>query len=212
MLSENLFEDDTMNGDMAFRILFVLAFLAMMTIRVYYQWKVLRAKDEIKIRENSVSLAAGSIAALTTIVFGAEYIFQPGLFSFAYILHYPYWLRWPGALALIGGIILLASSHRHLGRSFHSLVMSKGNQVLVKTGPYRWVRHPIYTAYLLAYIGGGLASSNLVLTAIPPTMFAIMVSMRMGREEEVLKERFGQEYSKYMQQTGRLLPRLRRHV
>ena len=200
-----------MNSEIIFRILFALSFVAMTTIRVYFQSKVLRDKRRIEIKEGSLSLIAGSIAALTTIVFGAEYLFSPGLFSFAYILYFPNWLRWLGVLALVGGITLLGLSHHHLGRSFHSLVVSKEEHVLVKTGPYRWIRHPIYTAYLMSYIGGGLVSSNWVLTIVPVSMYAILVGKRMSKEEEILQEQFGQDYSKYMERTGRLLPWIKRH-
>lgn len=199
-----------MESEQIFRLFFVLAFIAMMAIRVFFQSKVLRDKRRIEIKEGSFSLIAGSIAALTTIIFGAEYILSPGFFSIAYILWYPNWLRWLGSLFLVGGIMLLGFSHHHLGRSFHSLLVSKEDQVLVKTGPYQWIRHPIYLAYLMNYIGGGLLSSNLILTLVPVTMFAILVATRVGKEEEVLKERFGQEYSEYLQQTGRLLPRIKR--
>ena len=194
---------------MIFRALFILAFILMMGIRVYYQSKVLRDKGKIKIKENSLSLAAGGIAALTTIVFGAEYIFSPGTFSFAYALPYPDWLRWLGAFVLGGGITLLGMSHYYLGKNFHSLVVSKENQVLVETGPYRWIRHPIYTAYFMSYIGGGLLSGNLVLTTVPVIMFAILAGIRMGNEEAVMRERFGKAYVAYMQRTGRLVPRIK---
>jgi protein-S-isoprenylcysteine O-methyltransferase Ste14 len=196
--------------EIIFRALFILAFIAMMAIRFYYQSKVLREKREIEIREGSISLIAGSIAALTTIVFGVEYIFFPGVFSFAYLLSYPDWVRWLGGFALAVGIALLGVSHHHLGKSFHSLVVSKEDQLLVETGPYRWIRHPIYAAYLINYIGGGLLSSNWVLTVVPVIMFALMVIMRMGKEEKVMEEKFGQKYIAYKERTGRLLPRIKR--
>jgi protein-S-isoprenylcysteine O-methyltransferase Ste14 len=198
-----------MTSEIIYRTLFILAFIFMTGIRVYYQSKVLHDKGKIEIKEGSLSLIAGSIAALTTIVFGAEYIFFPGTFSFAYVLPYPDWLRLPGALVLAGGITILGIAHHHLGKSFHSFVVSKENQVLVETGPYRWIRHPIYTAYILNYIGGGLLSSNLILTIVPVTMFSILVAIRMGKEEEVLKETFGQKYIEYMKCTGRLVPQIR---
>lgn len=124
-------------------------------------------------------------------MFGAEYLFFPGFFSFAYVLHYPVWVRWLGGLLLAVGTTLLGFSHHHLGKNFHSLVVSK-NQVLVETGPYRWIRHPIYTAYLMNYLGGGLLSSNLILTLVPVTMYGILVALRVGKEEAVMRETFGQ--------------------
>ena len=199
-----------MGNENIFRTLFALAFLAMMAIRLYYQSKVLRQEGAIEVREGWLSLVAGGIAALTSIVFGAEYLFSPGLFSFAYVLRYPLWLRWLGALLLAGGITLLGAAHHHLGKSFHSLVVSKEHQVLVTSGPYRWIRHPIYTAYLMNYLGGGLLSSNVVLTIVPVCMDALLVAIRMGREEEVLRERFGWDYVEYAARTGRLVPRVTR--
>lgn len=196
-----------MDTEVIFRALVVLSFLAMLAIRLYYQSKVLQDKGRIEVKEGSISLIAGSIAALTSLVFGFEYIFFHGFFSFAYALSYPLWLRWLGAAFLAVGILLLWSAHHHLGRSFHSLVVSKEEHVLVDTGPYRWIRHPIYTAYLLNYLGGGLLTANLVLTFVPVTMYSILVLLRMGKEEEVLTELFGQRYREYMGRTGRLVPR-----
>jgi protein-S-isoprenylcysteine O-methyltransferase Ste14 len=196
--------------DIVFRTLLALAFIAMMVIRVYYQSRVLRDKREVKLREGSLSLVAGAMAALTSILFGSEYLFFPGFFSFAYVLRYPDWLRWLGALLLSAGIVLLGFSHHHLGKSFHSLVVWRENQVLVETGPYRWVRHPIYTAYLMNYVGGGLLAGNLILTLAPVTMYAILVAIRIGKEEGAMRETFGQAYTEYEDRTGRLCPRIRR--
>jgi len=201
-----------MDREIIFRSLFVLAFIAMTVIRFYYQSKILRDKRKIEIREGGFSLIAGGVAALTSIVFGAEYMFFPGFFSFAYIMHYPDWIRWVGGFALAAGILLLGFAHHHLGKSFHSLVVSKENQVLVETGPYRWIRHPIYTAYLINYVGGGLLSGNVVLTVVPVTMYAILVVIRMGQEEKVMEELFGQKYIEYEKRTGRLLPRIKMNL
>ncbi|MBN2554511.1 MAG: isoprenylcysteine carboxylmethyltransferase family protein [Anaerolineales bacterium] len=194
-----------------FRGLFILSFLAMSAIRGYYQSRLLKDDNPLDFKEGRLSLIAGSVAALTTIVFGAAYIFAPGAFAFAYALPYPAWLRWLGAAFLLTGLLLLWSAHHHLGLSFHSLVNSKVRQELVQTGPYAWIRHPIYTAYLQNYLGGGLLAGNLILIVIPTVMFALLVMIRMPQEEAVMRERFGQAYANYMIQTGKLLPRLRRH-
>ncbi len=199
-----------MQVEIIYRILFIMAFIAMFTIRIYFQSKVLKDKREIDIKEGSLSLIAGSIAALTTIVFGAEYIFFPGTFGFTYAVPYPDWLRWLGALLLTVGIILLGLAHYHLGKSFHSLVVSKEEHTLVTTGPYSYIRHPIYTAYFMNYLGGGLLTGSLVLTFIPVIFFSILVTIRMPIEEEVMREEFGQEYLELEKRTGRLFPQIRK--
>ena len=199
-----------MTPEIVFRIIMILAFIAMFGIRIYFQSRVLHEDREIKVQENKLSLAAGSIAALTTLTFGAEYIFFPGVFSFTYTLDYPDWLRWLGALTLAGGITLLGMAHYHLGMSFYSLVVSKEEHQLVTSGPYQWIRHPIYTAYLINYLAGGVLASNLVLTFIPVIFFGLMIINRIPREEEVMCEEFGQDYIDLKARTGRLLPRFRR--
>jgi protein-S-isoprenylcysteine O-methyltransferase Ste14 len=197
-----------MNLESVFRGLFVLSGVVMLCIRVYYQRRARQGSGAVTIREKGWSLAAGSLAALTTLVFGAEYIFFPGTFAWAYI-KYPEGLRWLGALALAVGITLLGVSHHHLGKSFHSLVVTKENQMFVESGPYRWIRHPIYTAYFLNYIAGGLLAGSWVLTLIPVSLFGVMVAQRVEPEEQAMLEQFGQMYADYMQRTGRFLPSIK---
>jgi protein-S-isoprenylcysteine O-methyltransferase Ste14 len=110
---------------------------------------------------------------------------------------------------LVAGITVLGTAHYHLGLSFSSFVGSKEDHRLVQSGPYRYVRHPIYLAYLLSYFGGGLAAGNWVLAVIPLSCFAITACLRMPKEEEILSKLFGQTYTAYRQRTGRLLPRIR---
>jgi len=188
-----------------------MAFIAMFAIRIHFQSKVLHEDREINVQENKLSLAAGGIAALSTLIFGAEYIFFPGVFKFTYALAYPDWLRWLGVITLAAGISLLGLAHYHLGQSFNSLVVSKEDHQLVTSGPYQWIRHPIYTAYLINYIGGGLIASNLVLTFIPVIFFSLMIIDRIPREEALMREEFGQDYIDLEKRTGRLLPPLQKN-
>jgi len=197
-----------MNLESVFRGLFVLSGVAMLCIRVYYQRRARQGSGQVAIREKGWSLVAGSLAALTTLVFGAEYIFFPGAFAWAYV-QYPDGLRWLGALALVVGITLLGLSHHHLGKSFHSFVVTKENQVFVESGPYRWIRHPIYTAFIINYIGGGLLAGSWVLTFVPVLLYGVLVVLRVKNEEQAMLEQFGQVYADYMQRTSRFLPFIR---
>ena len=201
-----------MTPEIVFRILMFISFVFMFGIRIYFQSKVLHDKREINIQENKLSLAAGGIAAITTLVFGAEYVFFRGTFGFTYLLDFPDWLRWLGVIILAAGITLLGLAHYHLGKSFNSLVVTKEEQQLVTSGPYRWIRHPIYTAYLMNYVAGGLLASNLVLTFVPVIFFGLMIINRIPREEAVMREEFGQDYIDLEKRTGRLLPPLKKNL
>ena len=196
-----------MSLESTFRTLFILSFIAMFSIRIYFQLRARWAGGKVEIREKSPSLIAGSIAALVTIVFGAEYIFSSGTFTFAYVLEYPLAIRWLGAILLFVGILLLGLAHYHLDRSFHSLVVTREDQKMVESGPYHWIRHPIYSAYLLNYLGGGLLAGNFVLTFVPTILFGILVALRVAPEEGAMIDQFGDEYRKYMKHTGRFLPK-----
>jgi protein-S-isoprenylcysteine O-methyltransferase Ste14 len=131
-------------------------------------------------------------AALVSLVSGAEYVFFPGTFAFAYALRFPEAVRWIGAAVLISGTAILWLAHHHLGLSFSSFVGSKERHTLVQSGPYRFVRHPIDTAYLMLSLGGGLAAGNWVLAFIPVIGFGIDAFLRMPQEERILTELFGE--------------------
>lgn len=195
-------------NELIYRILMLVAFLFMVGIRIYFQRKVLKDKRKFEMAEGKLDLIAGSVAALTTMFFGWAYVFSPNAFRFAYF-PYPNRLRWIGAALLAGGITLLWAAHYHLDISFNSLVGTREEQKLVTSGPYRLIRHPIYTAYLMNYLGGGLLASHWVLTFIPLIFFGILVSNRMGKEEGMLREEFGAEYEEYARKTGMLLPKMR---
>ncbi len=198
----------TMTPEWIFRLIFVLSTFVMVAVRAVAQYPGLRDKGGVAVHEGPVSLVAGSVAALVSIIFGLEYIVAPGAFAFAYSWACPMWLRWVGAAVLPGGVALLAWAHHHLGGSFHSLIVTKEDHVLVETGPYRYIRHPIYLAYLLNYIGGGLLAGNWVLTVVPIVAYAVLVVLRLGQEERVMISKFGDAYEAYMARTGRLVPRI----
>ena len=191
--------------DTFFRIILGISFLILLGIRIFIQSRVLR--EERQISENKLSLVSGSISALSSITFGGEYLFFPGSLRFAYILDYPLWLRWLGLIIHILGMIIFTSAHYHLDRNFYSLVGVKEEQKLITSGPYRWIRHPIYTGYIMTYLAGGLMASNLVLTFVPVIFFSLMIINRIPREEAVMRDFFGQEYIDLEKRTGRLLPK-----
>jgi len=191
-----------------FRLDFVLCTLAMTGIRAIAQDRLKRDQEDVAVHEGKASLVAGAIAAIVAMVFGLEYVVAPGTIGFSYTPVFPMWARWVGAVMLPAGITLLGWAHTHLGKSFHSMIVTKEEQVLVDTGPYAYVRHPIYVAYLLAYLGGGLLAGNWVLTVGPLVAYIVLVVLRLPQEERVMVSKFGDAYEAYKARTGRLVPKL----
>jgi protein-S-isoprenylcysteine O-methyltransferase Ste14 len=186
----------------AFRILYVTLGVAMLSIRVYYQSRVLRDQRSTTVTGRSWRLIPGGLAATVSVVFSLAYILFPTAVPWSYG-SYPHWLRSAGAAMLLVGLLLLWSAHHHL------LVVRKSGQSLVQTGAYRMIRHSIYAAYMLSYFGVGILASSLVLTFVAGPMFAVFVALRLREEESAMVAQFGQEYRDYMAATGRFLPPLR---
>ena len=117
------------------------------------------------------------------------------------------WMRLMGAPVAALGLLLFAWMFHHLGSNVTSTSMPRSNATLVTSGPYRWIRHPMYTAALILVAGAALLTANLVVIVGGVMMF-LLLAARSGVEEERLVEKFGEAYVAYQGRTGRFFPRL----
>ena len=117
-------------------------------------------------------------------------------------------LRWFGVGIGIGDVFLLLWVHRTLGRNFAAPGIIQARQTLITTGPYHWVRHPMYTTFFTISVTVALVTANWMII-IMCLLFSILLPSIIQTEEQTLLEKFGDEYREYMQRTGRFLPRFR---
>jgi protein-S-isoprenylcysteine O-methyltransferase Ste14 len=75
-------------------------------------------------------------------------------------------------------------------------------------GPYRWVRHPIYTAYLLFWVGALIAAPNVVTVASIVVMFSLYLRAAIEEEQIIANSLLGEQYLAYARRVGRFFPRL----
>jgi len=110
-----------------------------------------------------------------------------------------------GTAVMAIGIALRFYAVAVLGRFFTFVVMVGGDQHIVKTGPYRWVRHPSYTGSLLTVTGALLAATNwAALVGVLPVLVGLLYRIRV--EERALSDEFGEVYRSYARRTKRLVP------
>jgi len=206
-----------MNGDLLFRALFLAVFLPGAIIRGYYTRKVraTRKKCSIKERFEDTVQGEGVACAILLIAQGVYLIvivpmyllFSPGLFLFH--LPIPDSLRWLGVALGIISLPFLTWVHHVLDKHWDISLTLQEDHKLVTSGPYRWVRHPMYTVHIVYFFTWVLVSANLLLL-INYLLTIILIFARIPKEEKMLLEQFGDEYRAYMKRTGRLLPRFRR--
>lgn len=121
----------------------------------------------------------------------------------------PEWLRYCGLALMAVAIVLLTWIQYTLGANFSPLVRIKSDQKLVVAGPYRWVRHPMYTAIAMLSISIFLMTANWFVGGAWCLCTALVMFIRTPGEERVLLEAFGSQYRSYMATTPRFIPRLR---
>jgi protein-S-isoprenylcysteine O-methyltransferase Ste14 len=118
----------------------------------------------------------------------------------------PDWLRWAGVAVGCVTLCLLYWTLRTLGKNLTDTVVTRQQHTLVTTGPYRWVRHPFYVCAALFTLAVFLVSAN-AFFLITGGLLLLLLAVRSRVEEANLLNRFGDDYRKYMDRTGRFLPR-----
>ena len=104
------------------------------------------------------------------------------------------------------GIALRLWSVATLGRFFRPIVHILEGHQIVRTGPYRVLRHPAYTGVMVALFGLTLPLANIAAIVVVDALIVIAVLFRIGVEERALLDGLGEQYAQYMAHTRRLIP------
>jgi protein-S-isoprenylcysteine O-methyltransferase Ste14 len=113
---------------------------------------------------------------------------------------------WIGIAVLIAGAVLRRLCFRALGASFTGEVRVRPDQRVVAAGPYRWVRHPSYTAGILMIVGVATALGSWVGATIAFVMSVAGYVYRVRVEERALMATLGDTYRDYTKATKRFIP------
>lgn len=195
-----------MNTDTVFRLILPVLFIAFAMHRGYYVRKHGREENTLRKREEGWASRIAGVLGLTGFAAIVVYAIDPNWLSWA-SLSLPVWLRWTGVATALGGFALLQWAQNTLGKNWSDTPRMIREQSLVTSGPYRFIRHPIYTAFLLILGSTLLISANWLIGLAWISMTILEVASRIGFEERLMLEYFGDQYLEYSKKTGRLLPK-----
>jgi len=195
-------------NDNIFRLLAAVILITGMFISGYYRRKADQVSGE------KISRKVDGTALMTVIKLGGLVLW---LSPFVYLIN-PNWMIWskiglPESIRWLGvglgvlcvfGVYWLFSS---IGNNITPTSATRKQHTLVTSGPYRWVRHPLYTVGSSMFIAFGMMADNWLIAALGILTFIVM-AIRTPKEEANLLEKFGDEYRNYMKRTGKFLPKL----
>ena len=191
-----------------FRILAAIILFTGVGISIYY-----RRKADLESGEKVSRSVDGNLMMTVIKIFGLLLWFSPLI----YLLN-PRWMTWskiglPDGVRWLGvvigvlcvlGIYWLFSS---IGSGITPTSATRQRHALVTRGPYRWVRHPLYTVGSSMFVAFGMIADNWFVAVLGILAF-IAMAIRTPKEEANLIEKFGDEYREYMKHTGRFLPKV----
>jgi protein-S-isoprenylcysteine O-methyltransferase Ste14 len=110
-----------------------------------------------------------------------------------------------GMLMTLAGVLFACWARVVLGRNWSGVVQVKQDHELIERGPYRYVRHPIYTGLLLAFLGTAVAIGELR-GFLAVVIVGVSFWRKLRLEERWMSEQFGTAYADYMRRVKALVP------
>jgi protein-S-isoprenylcysteine O-methyltransferase Ste14 len=203
-----------MDTETLFRILFWILLGGVLVMRVYFSMLVRRSGErllpdqEAVEREGRGAFAFRVVGFLFILAWLVLYALNPSWMQ-ALAIPLPDWLRWAGFALGLASLGLWTWTQVLLGKEWSPQLQVRGEHHLVTSGPYAWVRPPLYTAMFGWAVGVALVTADWVFLTLAALVIVGMIT-RAPREEQMMLDEFGPEYTAYMQRTGRFLPRVSR--
>lgn len=195
-----------MNNELIFRGLTLVLLLLMIGLSATFRRRADREGGALQ-GENGLRLVLMlRLLSLVVLLPLLGYVINPAWTSWAR-MELPTWTRWLGATGATVALPLATWVYASIGTNISPSHATRAGHQLVTHGPYRWVRHPLYSTGLLFCV------SLVLLTALWTLGVGMLIPLavllwRTPQEEARLVQRFGEEYQAYMRRTGRFFPRL----
>jgi protein-S-isoprenylcysteine O-methyltransferase Ste14 len=189
-----------------FHWIFVLIFISFTAVRAYYQRQASLSRGSVQYKEGKLHIALRLIFGIPFMLVFLVYMVRPSILSWAN-LDFPAWLQWTGVILGLASLPLIVWVQQALGSNFSTTLHVREEHTLVTQGPYRWVRHPMYTVLYVHFISILLLTQNWFIGGVFLMALTLIVFLRIRNEEAAMIEKFGEGYRAYILRTGRFLPR-----
>ena len=191
-----------------FRWFAMAALFGCLSISIYYRHRARKEGETIpRRREDPLLIVARLMLGLPIWLATLTYVVNPRWMEWASFAP-PEWLRWAG----VGlGFLTVPAAYwvfRSLGRNVSETVLTKEHHELVTHGPYRWIRHPLYSMAVTLFLAIGLMAANWLILLFAFIVLAFIRMAVVPLEEKALLATFGDQYRDYMRYTGRMFPRV----
>jgi len=189
-----------------FQKVFIVILVVISIIRIYFgkhrlTTKYIRSIHPILERINSYLVSFGMI------IFPLLNIFLSTFDKFKFYV--PYYFKIFSGIMLFLATIIFCLSHKELADNWSPFVEVKERQKLIKTGIYRYIRHPMYLSMWLFAFFQGFLLSNIFIEIFGILAWSNLYFIRINNEEKIMIDIFGNEYKEYIENTGRIFPKLR---
>src|SRR5262245_48984618 len=192
-----------------FRWLALMVFVSAIAISGFHRRRARARTGTIpRAREEPLLIAGRLLVALPLFGSALLYVVNPGWMAWS-SFNAPEWLRWIG-VAL--GLCVVPSVHwvlNALGSNVSETVLTKDrHELITRAGPYRWIRHPLYTTGIALFVAVGLMAANWFVLGLAAIALLAIRTVVVPREERELIARFGSGYEEYRRRTGAMAPRV----
>ena len=201
-------KEEIMPNELFFRLAFLGCYVFALVFRATRVHQPHAAGRELKEARRRDGLVSVGLRILFPFCVAAMWLYPFG-FSWFQVFGFPLplWARFAGIVLGLVGFMIFWNAHQALGKHFSTHLKLLPRHLLIQSGPYRRVRHPMYAVEILLCIAATLISANL-LVGIVNLALAVLICARIPREERMLIERFGNAYRRYRHTTGKLFPRI----
>ncbi len=188
-----------------FEIIFWFAIIVEMTIRA----PINKKRKQEKMSEQNVSTQEKVILFLLLIgMFILPLIYSASTWLDFANYSLPAWAGWLGVALLLGALFVFWRAHADLGLNWSPSLEIREKHELITKGIYGIIRHPMYASQWLWVIAQPLLLQNWVAGFANLLIFIPFYMLRVQAEEQMMINKFGDQYRDYMKRTGGVLPKM----